>query len=175
MKSLFIVGTCALRMLWITLYIPTKTYFFFSSLYGCANRISGLLSWIWMGNGKKKAFQKCKCSRLQTERLPGTLYRMVFSLLLHQLCSEWKHPSPRDQKHGDDTRQIRNEWCPNYGLDFWQPSWSQAAGMEPVLLEAKLILLFSITWIIPLVGNSAFSTARPTYYLSHQNSLSVIV
>lgn len=118
MKSLFTVGTCALHMLSITLY-SHKNIGFCSSLYGCANRISGLSSWtwIWMGNGKK-AFQKRKRSPLQTERLPGTLCRMVFRLLLYQLCSEWKHPSPRDQKQGDETREVRNEWCPNYGLDF---------------------------------------------------------
>lgn len=43
-------------------------------------------------------------------------------------CADWgattgvlyvnETPFPRDQKQGDEAREIRNEWCPNYGLVF---------------------------------------------------------
>lgn len=109
-------------MLSIALYAH-KTRFFFSSLckHTMAVQTEFQVSGYRHGSGwvmAKNAFQKHKCSPLQTERLPGTLCKMVFRLLLYQLCSEWKHPSPRDQKQGHETREIRNEWHPNYRLDF---------------------------------------------------------
>lgn len=116
MKCLFTVGTCAVFMLPVALR-AYKNEGFYSTFYSWANRISGVWArtWVWMGNGKKPF-----------RNVSAPLCRPLFACAVPAL--QWmKHPSPRDEKQGDKTSEVRNELCPDCALDFLTTDWSRSS------------------------------------------------
>lgn len=47
-------------------------------------------------------------------------------------------PFPRDQKQGDEAREIRNEWCLNDGLFFLTTKWKSGSWDGPCYVRAHI-------------------------------------